>query len=47
MKRVSIGGWWLALIFLVSHAAFAEVPSIFPTWLKPETGVIKAVVHVN
>jgi alcohol dehydrogenase len=33
--------------WITHHAAFAEVPSIFPTWLKPETGVIKAVVHVE
>jgi alcohol dehydrogenase len=28
------------------HAAFEEVPAAFPAWLKPETGVIKAVVKV-
>ena len=32
--------------WLTHHAEFTEVPAIFPTWLKPETGVIKAVVHV-
>jgi alcohol dehydrogenase len=31
----------------ISHqAAFEEVPNIFPAWLKPETGVIKAVVAI-
>jgi len=29
------------------HATFEEVPQVFPTWLKPETGVIKAVVTVQ
>lgn len=28
------------------HAAFEEVPAAFPGWLKPEAGVIKAVVNV-
>ena len=32
--------------WITHHAAFEEVPSVFPTWLKPETGVIKAVVTV-
>lgn len=32
--------------WITHHAAFEEVPDIFPTWLKPETGVIKAVVHI-
>ena len=33
--------------WLTHRAEFAEVPAVFPTWLKPETGVIKAVVHVR
>ncbi len=33
--------------WITHHAKFEEVPEIFPTWLKPETGVIKAVVHVT
>lgn len=33
--------------WITHHAQFAEVPEIFPTWLKPESGVIKAVVHVS
>jgi alcohol dehydrogenase len=32
--------------WITHHAPFAEIPAIFPTWLKPETGVIKAVVTV-
>jgi len=32
--------------WITHHAAFEEVPTIFPTWLKPETGVIKAVVEI-
>ena len=31
----------------LSHRAdFADVPAVFPSWLQPQTGVIKAVVHV-
>jgi alcohol dehydrogenase len=33
--------------WITHHADFDEVPEIFPTWLKPETGVIKAVVHLD
>jgi alcohol dehydrogenase len=33
--------------WITHHAAFAEVPEIFPSWLKPETGVIKAVVRME
>jgi alcohol dehydrogenase len=33
--------------WITHHAAFADVPAVFPTWLKPESGVIKAVVHVD
>ena len=33
--------------WITHHAAFDDVPEIFPTWLKPETGVIKAVVHLD
>jgi alcohol dehydrogenase len=32
--------------WITHHAKFAEMIDIFPTWLKPETGVIKAVVEV-
>ena len=32
--------------WLTHRAAFDAVPEVFPTWLKPETGVIKAVVEV-
>lgn len=32
--------------WITHHAPFDAVPDVFPTWLKPETGVIKAVVHV-
>jgi 2-desacetyl-2-hydroxyethyl bacteriochlorophyllide A dehydrogenase len=32
----------------ISHSApFDDVIEMFPTWLKPESGVIKAVVHVT
>jgi alcohol dehydrogenase len=32
--------------WITHHALLAEVPGCFPTWLKPETGVIKAVVKI-
>ena len=32
--------------WITHHAEFDEVPAVFPSWLKPESGVIKAVVHV-
>ncbi|MRR30406.1 zinc-binding alcohol dehydrogenase family protein [bacterium] len=33
--------------WITHHAAFEDVPSVFPSWLKPETGVIKAVVTMD
>jgi 2-desacetyl-2-hydroxyethyl bacteriochlorophyllide A dehydrogenase len=33
--------------WITHHAAFEEVAEAFPGWLKPETGVIKAVVDVG
>jgi len=33
--------------WITHHAAFAEMIEVFPSWLKPETGVIKAVVAVS
>jgi len=33
--------------WITHHAAFAEMIGQFPRWLKPETRVIKAVVHVG
>ena len=33
--------------WITHHANFEDVPAVFPTWLKPETGVIKAVVNVG
>ncbi|MEA3208682.1 MAG: hypothetical protein QOE70_1739 [Chthoniobacter sp.] len=33
--------------WITHHATFEEVPAVFPTWLKPETGVIKAVVRID
>ena len=32
--------------WITHHAAFSDVIEAFPTWLKPEAGVIKAVVEV-
>lgn len=33
--------------WITHHAEFAEVPEIFPAWIEPETGVIKAIVHMS
>jgi alcohol dehydrogenase len=33
--------------WITHHAGFAEAVEAFPGWLKPETGVIKAVVEVS
>ncbi|MEW6302057.1 MAG: zinc-binding alcohol dehydrogenase family protein [Verrucomicrobiota bacterium] len=33
--------------WITHHAAFGEVIGVFPDWIKPEAGVIKAVVHVT
>jgi alcohol dehydrogenase len=33
--------------WITHHAPFHQVPEIFSIWLKPETGVIKAVVHLD
>ncbi len=33
--------------WITHHASFDDVPEIFPSWLQPETGVIKAVVSVE
>jgi len=33
--------------WLTHHAAFADVPRIFPEWLRPETRVIKACVTID
>jgi 2-desacetyl-2-hydroxyethyl bacteriochlorophyllide A dehydrogenase len=33
--------------WITHHACFAEMITAFPTWLKPETGVIKAIVALT
>ncbi len=33
--------------WITHHAAFEEMVDVFPTWLEPESGVIKAVVAVS
>lgn len=33
--------------WITHHAPFAEVPNVFSSWLNPDTGVIKAVVHLD
>ena len=32
--------------WITHHARFEEMIEAFPTWLKPETGVIKAIVEM-
>lgn len=33
--------------WITHHAAFEQVADVFPQWTKPETGVIKAMVHID
>ena len=33
--------------WLTHHASYDEFIGEFPNWLKPETGVIKAVLHMS
>ncbi|SMP64080.1 alcohol dehydrogenase [Neorhodopirellula lusitana] len=33
--------------WITHHAAFEEVADVFPTWVDPESGVIKAMIHVD
>ena len=33
--------------WITHHARFDEVPQVFPSWVNPETGVIKAVVTID
>ena len=33
--------------WITHHASFEEVPAVFPVWLDPKSGVIKAVVHLG
>ena len=33
--------------WITHHATFSEVIDVFPSWIKPETGVIKAVVQME
>jgi alcohol dehydrogenase len=33
--------------WITHHASFDEMIAMFPAWLKPETGVIKAVMHMS
>ncbi len=39
--RINTAPW------ITHHASFDEVPEVFPSWVKPETGVIKAVVRMD
>lgn len=32
--------------WITHHAVMQDVPNVFPTWLQPETGVIKAVIEI-
>jgi alcohol dehydrogenase len=33
--------------WITHHASFDEVPEVFPSWVDPESGVIKAIIHVD
>lgn len=33
--------------WITHHAAFENLPEVFPEWIKPETGVIKAIVTMD
>lgn len=33
--------------WITHHAAFEDLPDVFPEWIKPETGVIKAIVTMD
>jgi len=33
--------------WITHHAAFEDLPEVFPLWIKPETGVIKAIVTLD
>ena len=33
--------------WITHHASFDEMMGVFASWTKPETGVIKAIVHVD
>ncbi len=33
--------------WITHHAAFEDLPEVFPEWIKPETGVIKAIVTMD
>jgi 2-desacetyl-2-hydroxyethyl bacteriochlorophyllide A dehydrogenase len=33
--------------WMTHHASFDEMIDVFPNWLKPESGVIKAIVHLE
>jgi 2-desacetyl-2-hydroxyethyl bacteriochlorophyllide A dehydrogenase len=32
--------------WITHHASFEDVPAVFPEWIKPETGVLKAIIDV-
>lgn len=33
--------------WITHHASFDEVPDVFPAWVDPESGVIKAIIHID
>ena len=33
--------------WITHHGVFEEVPEVFPNWLNPEAGVMKAMIHVT
>jgi alcohol dehydrogenase len=39
--RIDTGPW------ITHHAKIAEVPAVFPSWLEPSAGVLKAIIHLE
>jgi alcohol dehydrogenase len=33
--------------WITHHGKFEDVPEMFPTWTDPESGVLKAVIHID
>jgi alcohol dehydrogenase len=40
-KRINTDAW------ITHHASFSDVPRVFPDWIDPAAGVMKAIIHVD
>lgn len=40
-KKINTDAW------ITHHADFADVPRVFPEWIDPNAGVMKAIIHVD